>query len=179
MARMASAKRHAQAVFQLALESDSIDRWRSELTRLAETLAEPELAAILENPKLHADEKMELIRNCLPGLTQQALNLAFFLVARQRLGIVGQILAAYEIMADAKEGLEHARVVTAVPLDQKETQSLMDRLAKITGKRIVLDTDVDPDIIGGFVARIGDKLIDGSTKARLRALKRGLARGEL
>jgi F-type H+-transporting ATPase subunit delta len=179
VARMASAKRHAQAVFQLALESDSIDRWRSELTRLAETLAEPELAAILENPKLHADEKMELIRNCLPGLTQQALNLAFFLVARQRLGIVGQILAAYEIMADAKEGLEHARVVTAVPLDQKETQSLMDRLAKITGKRIVLDTDVDPDIIGGFVARIGDKLIDGSTKARLRALKRGLARGEL
>jgi F-type H+-transporting ATPase subunit delta len=179
VATMASAKRHAQAVFQLALENDSVDRWRSELTRLAETLAEPELAAILEDPKLHADQKMELIRKCLPGLTQQALNLAFFLVARQRLGIVGQILAAYEIMANAKEGLEHAKVVTAVPLDEKETQSLMDRLAKITGKRIVLDTDVDPDIIGGFVARIGDKLIDGSTKARLGALKKGLARREL
>ena len=179
MARMASAKRHAQAVFQLALESESIERWRSELKRLAETLADPDLAAILEDPKLHTDQKMELIRNCLPGLTQQALNLAFFLVARQRLGLLGQILTAYEIMADAQEGLEHATVVTAVPLDQKETESLVERLAKITGKRIVLDTKVDPDIIGGFVARIGDKLIDGSTRAKLGALKKGLARGGL
>ena len=178
MKRMASAKRHAQAVFQLAVENDTIDTWRSELRRLAETLADPDLAAVLEDPKLHAEQKMELIRMCLPSLTQQALNLAFFLVSRQRLGIVGQILAAYEIMANAKEGLEHARVVTAIPLDDEETQSLVDRLAMISGNRIVLDTHVDPDIIGGFVARIGDKLIDGSTRAKLVALKKRLARGQ-
>lgn len=174
MARVASAKRHAQAVFQLALDSSEVEGWRSQLKTIAATLTDPELAAILENPKIHLSDKAELISKCLPEFKELALNFAYLLVAKRRMSILDQIVAEYERMADAHQGLEHAEVITAIPLNEEDKEKLARRLATMTGKQIVLAADVDPAIIGGFVARVGDKLIDGSTRARLEALKQKL-----
>ena len=179
MARVASAKRHAQAVFQIASENNEVEKWRSELKEIATTLKDPQLRAILEDPKVHLSEKEKLISKCLPELSQLALNFTYLLVAKQRLGILEQIVSEYERMADAHQGLEHARVVTALPIDKQEEVKLTEHLATITGKKIVLTTEVDPAIIGGFVARVGDKLIDGSTKAKLEALKRSLVQATI
>lgn len=169
-----SAKRHAQAVFQIALERDEVERWRSELDTIATTLSDPSLASILANPKIHLGDKVELLNRCLPGISQLALNLVYLLVTRQRLRILGEIAAYYERMADAHKGLEHAEVTTAIPLDEGEQSRLAERLASLTGTQILLATEVDPAIIGGFVARIGDKLIDGSIRARLDVLRKNL-----
>lgn len=174
MARIASAKRHAQAVFQMALDSNEVGKWRQDLQTIASTLSDPELSSVLENPKVHLSDKMGLIAKCLPDTSQLSLNLVYLLVAKQRLGILGQIVTEYERMADAHEGLEHAHVTTAISLEKLASDKLAERLASLTGKRIALTSDVDPAIIGGFVARIGDKLIDGSTHARLQALKKTL-----
>ncbi len=179
MARVASAKRHAQAVFQIAQEQDEVEKWRAELKIIATTLADPQLRAILEDPKVHLSEKENLVGKCLPGMSQLALNLVCLLVARRRLSILEQIVSEYERMADAYAGLEHAKVITAIPLDEEGQKKLSERLAAITGKKIVLTTEVDPTIIGGFVARVGDKLIDGSTKAKLKALKRSLVQATI
>ena len=179
MARVASAKRHAQAVFQLAQERDEMEKWRSELRTIAATIADPQLRAILEDPKIHLGDKESLINRCLPGISQLALNFTYLLVAKRRLGILEQIVSEYELMADAHLGLEHAKVITAIPLDEGDKKKLSDRLAAITGKKIVLTTEVDPAIIGGFVAQVGDKLIDGSTKAKLEALKRRLVGAQI
>jgi F-type H+-transporting ATPase subunit delta len=132
------------------------------------------LKAILENPKVHLDEKMQLIAKCLPGLSQLALNLTYLLVVKQAIGILERITVEYNRMADAHEGLEYARVVTAVDLDDEDRARLAKHLDAMTGKKVTIETDVDPDIIGGYVARIGDKLLDGSTRARLEALKKKL-----
>jgi len=174
VARVASAKRHAQAVFQIAVDGNAVEQWRSELETIASALSEPELAAILEDPKIHFSDKVQLIDKCLPGLSQLALNFVYLLVSRQRLGILEGVVAEYERMADAYNGLEHARVITAIPVDEEDKEKLSQHLATMTGKQIVLATDVDPAIIGGFVARVGDKLIDGSTRAKLEALKKKL-----
>jgi F-type H+-transporting ATPase subunit delta len=179
MARVASAKRHAQAVFQLAQERDEVEKWRSELKTIAATLGDSQLRAILEDPKIHLGVKENLINKCLPGISQLALNFTYLLVAKQRLNILEQIVSEYERMADAHQGLEHAQVVTALPIDKQEEAKLTEHLATITGKKIVLTTEVDPAIIGGFVARVGDKLIDGSTKAKLEALKRSLVQATI
>jgi F-type H+-transporting ATPase subunit delta len=179
VARVASAKRHAQAVFQIALEKKEVEKWRSELKTIAATLGDPQLRAILEDPKVHLSEKENLVGKCLPGISQLALNFAYLLVAKQRLSVLEQIVSEYERMADAHLGLEHAKVITAIPLDEEDQKKLSERLAAITGKKMVLTTEVDPAIIGGFVARVGDKLIDGSTKAKLEALKRTLVRAPI
>ena len=175
MARGGSAKRHAQAVFQLAIDTGKVEEWRTELRDMASALADPQLVEILENPKVPFDSKADLVRKCLPGASQHALNLAYLLVSRQRLGILESLVAEYERMANAHQGLEHATVVTAVDLDEEGKSRLVAHLERLTGKRILLATEVDPGIIGGFVARIGDRLIDGSTRARLEMLKRKLA----
>ena len=179
MARVASAKRHAQAVFQIAQEKDEVEKWRSELITIAVILADPQLRAILEDPKIRLGDKENLIKKLLPEISQLALNFVYLLVAKQRLGILEQTVSEYERMADAYMGLEHAKVITAVPIDEESKKKLSERLAAITGKKIVLTSEVDPAIIGGFVARVGDELIDGSTRAKLETLKRRLIRAPI
>ena len=174
MAKVASAKRHAQAVFQIAQEKDEVEKWRSELITIAVILADPQLRAILEDPKVHIGDKENLVKKVLPDISQLALNFVYLLVAKQRLSILEQIVSEYERMADSYAGLEHAKVITAIPVDEESKRKLSERLAAITGKKIVLTTEVDPAIIGGFVARVGDELIDGSTRAKLESLKRRL-----
>jgi F-type H+-transporting ATPase subunit delta len=174
VARAGSAKRYAQAVFQLARERNEVEKWRSELIVIATTLSDPQLQAILEDPKVHLSEKEKLLNKCLPDISQLVLNFTYILVAKQMLGRLKQIVSEYERMTDAYEGLEHAKVITAVPLDEQDQEKMSGRLATLTGKKIVLETEVDPAIIGGFVARIGDQLIDGSSRAKLEALKRRL-----
>jgi F-type H+-transporting ATPase subunit delta len=174
MPRGVAAKRHAQAVFQLALERGELEKWLEDLKTIATTLSQPQLMAILESPKVHPDEKMELIRRCLPGVSQLALNLVYLLVARRRLRLIDQIVSEYQRLADAYQGLEHAEVITAIPLDEEDKKRLSERLAELTGTRIMLSTKVNPNVIGGFVVRIGDRLIDGSTKSKLGSLRKSL-----
>jgi F-type H+-transporting ATPase subunit delta len=174
MARVASPKRHAQAVFQIALEKNEVDKWKSDLNTIASTLGDPQILAILEDPKIHFREKQQLVNKLLPGFSQLALNFAYFMVAKQRLTILNQVVAEYEKMANSYQGLEHARVTTAVPIEKEEQEKLSERLEAITGKRILFTSEVNPSIIGGFIARVGDKLIDGSTRAKLEALKKKL-----
>jgi len=176
VARVASPKRHAQAVFQIALEKNEVDKWKSDLNIIASTMGDPRILAILEDPKIHFREKQQLINKLLPEFSQLALNFAYFMVSKQRLGTLSQVVAEYEKMANAYQGLEHARVTTAVPIEREEQEKLSERLAAITGKRILFTSEVNPSIIGGFIARVGDKLIDGSTRTKLEALKKKLIR---
>ncbi len=174
MSKGVVAIRHAQAVFQLALEGNEIEKWRGELKTIAATLSQPELRAILENPKVHLEEKIGLINRCLPEVSQLALNFVYLLVSRRRLRLMEQIVSEYEHLADAHEGLAHAEVTTAIPLDEEEWDRLSQRLSQLVGARITLSAKIDPEIIGGFVAQIGDRVIDGSTKSKLNSLRRSL-----
>jgi F-type H+-transporting ATPase subunit delta len=176
MASTVSPKRHAQAVFQLALERNEVDKWKSDLNTIASIFGDPQVMAIMENPKIHFREKQRMINQLLPGFSQLALNFAYFMVSKQRLSILNQVVAEYEKMANSYHGVEHARVITAVPIEKEEQEKLSERLAEITGKRILFTSEVNPSIIGGFIARVGDKLIDGSTRAKLEALKKRLIR---
>ena len=99
------------------------------------------------------------------------LNLARILVHRGRTALAAQIAEAFQELADAARGIAHAEVTTAVPLSEGEAKAVAEKLAEITGKQVVVQTRVDEGIIGGLVARIGDRLIDGSTRSRLAALR--------
>jgi len=169
-----SAKRHAQAVFQIALEKDEVEKWRDELDTVAATLSDFSLASVLESPKILLKDKIQLLNRCLPGLSQLTMNFVDLLVERKRLRILGDIVVYYGRMADAHKGLEHAEVTSAIPLHETEQESMAGRLALITAGKILLTSKVDPALIGGFVARIGDKLIDGRTRSKLGILKRSL-----
>jgi F-type H+-transporting ATPase subunit delta len=174
MARALSAKRHAQAVFQIALEKEEIDKWQADLETIAESLRNPELVALLENPKLHFSEKERILKNILTGISPIAMNLVYFLVAKNRLRIVENLVLEYRHLANAYYGRETAEVVTAIPLSSKEKERIEKGLATLTDKEVVIIAQVNPDIMGGLVAKVGDKLIDGSVRTKLQELRNGL-----
>lgn len=169
-----AAKRHAQAAFEIALERGELEVWRGDLERLSEAMEEPLLFTFLENPRIHFEEKVKILRQGLEGLNPMVMNLALLLVARGRLGLLADIVIEYGRLVDEHRGIAHAEVTTAVPIEPKEEEKLVHRLSDLVGREIVLTTKVTPAIIGGLVARVGDKLIDGSTKSRLLALRESL-----
>ncbi len=93
--------------------------------------------------------------------------------------MMGEVTAGFERRLMEKRGVERAEVATAVPLSEDDKARLIKRLSDIVGKKIVLKARVEPGLISGMVARIGDKLIDGSTASGLTALKRQLSEGGL
>jgi F-type H+-transporting ATPase subunit delta len=96
------------------------------------------------------------------------------LADRGKLHLARAIQSAYQQMADARAGVAHATVTTAVPLTLEERADVEAKLSAMTGKRVDVTPVVDESILGGIIARVGDQLIDGSTRTRLMALKRRL-----
>ncbi len=175
MARKAYAKRYSQAVFEIAVESGELDRWQSDLRKIASLGEDAALTMLFENPRLHFDDKARLLSERLGDINPLALNLVYLLVARGRLSMVGEIAEEYQRLLDAYRGIERAEVITAIPLDDEDRLRLEERLGAVVGKKVVIKPEVDSGLIGGIVARIGGKLLDGSTRSRLEALKREMS----
>lgn len=175
MARRASARRYAQAVFEIALETKELDRWQSDLGKIVRLMEDGELKALLESPQLPIEAKVRLLSERLENLNPLALNLVLLLIAKGRLGIIGDIVDEYQRLLDGYHGIERAEVVTAVSLDEEDRQKLAKELSAVFGKKVVLETKVNPEVIGGVVVRVDWKLLDGSVRSKLAALKRELA----
>jgi F-type H+-transporting ATPase subunit delta len=175
--RGTSARRYAEAVFELAAEQDRLDQWSNDLQTIAGFTTEADVARLLTSNRVPNSEKERLLSAGIEKslFSPQAWNLVRLLLSRNKLHLAPAIAQAYQEMADDRRGVAHATVTTAVPLSDGERQAVEQRLQSITGKRIDVTTVVDPAIIGGIVARVGDQLIDGSTRTRLVALKRRLA----
>ena len=169
-----AAKRYAQAVFDIARERDELDRWAGDLQVITDLVAQSGVLDVLANSRVPSDTKERLLRAGLADLSPLALNLAHLLVEKGRIALAEQVQAEYQRLLDEHRGVAQATVVTAVSLSEDERRAVAQRLQELTGKEIVLETQVDPEILGGLVARIGDRVIDGSTRGRLLALRQSL-----
>lgn len=175
MARRTNARRYAQAVFQIAVERAELDRWQSDLSKIVRLGEDAAFTMLLESPRLHFDDKARLLSEQLGGINPLALNLVYLLVAKGGLSLAGEIADEYQRLLDSYHGIEQAEVITAIPLDDKESLKLAERLGTIVGRKVIIKSAVDASLLGGIVARIGGKLLDGSTRSRLEALKRELS----
>jgi len=176
MAATVKTMRYARAAFELAREQNRLDEWQADLEKVA-AAAEPEVLAFLESPKVSFKDKAGLLKKQFEGVEPLVLNLLYLLVEKRRIGIVGEVAAGYRRLLESHRGIERAEVATAIPLSQAELESLKKRLGKLMDKEIILKTRVDPSLISGMVARVGDKVIDGSTRSRLAVLKREMRQG--
>jgi F-type H+-transporting ATPase subunit delta len=174
MARVTSGKRYAQAAFKLALERGELDSWQASLRKIADITTGEKLMALLENPKLPFDAKKALLEELLGKINPLALNLAYLLVHKDRLGIAGDISQQYDRLLDTDRGIQHVELTTALPLDDEARERISNQFGKITGRKVIIDAQVNPSIVGGIKARIGDTLIDGSVKSKLGALRKSL-----
>ena len=178
MADQQAAKRYAQAVFQIATATPgaSLDQWRAELRDVAEVLTDSAAAGILANAKVLLPARYAMIERML-DVSPQALNLAKLLVAKGRSPEARAVADAFDRLADEHEGIAHASVTTAVTLSPEQLAGIEQQLSTSLGKRVRAIAQVDPAIIGGVVVRVGDKLVDGSIRSRLKRLRRELVQG--
>ena len=174
MARRAYARRYAQAIFEIALAKEELDRWQLDLRKIVSVASDSALMASLGHPKFHFDDKAKILSELLKDINPLALNLVLLLVTRGRLDIIGDIADAYQRLLDSYRGVEQAELVTAIPLDEDAKVKLAEYLGAVKGKKVVLKSEVDSAIMGGFIARIEGKLLDGSTRSKLAALGREL-----
>jgi F-type H+-transporting ATPase subunit delta len=170
-----AAKRYAQAAFDIARERNELDRWVEDLRAIADLAAQPGVADILASSRVPFDVKERLLQAGLADLSPLTLNLARLLVQKGRITLAEQVRDEYQRLLDEHRGIAQALVLSAVPLSKEEERAVARRLGELTGKEIALERQVDPEILGGLVARVGDRLIDGSTRTRLLELRRQLA----
>ena len=169
-----SARRYAQAIFQIAQVKNNLDEWREALRKLAEIVKDEQIMDLIDHPKVPFKLKAELIKQKMATSNELVLNLCYLLILKGRLKNAEQLADEYEGLLDEQHGIKHAVVTTAVPVDEADKRKITGQLEKITGKKITIKLQVNPNIIGGIVARIEDTLIDGSVRNRLDMLKRGL-----
>ena len=174
MARRAYAKRYAQAIFGIALEQKELDKWQADLKKIVSVVGDAAFRVALENPKFPFEAKARLLSEQMKDINPLALNLVYLLVSRGRLDIIDDIAGEYQRLLDSYHGIAQAEVITAVSLDDKNKQKLAEYLGAIVGKKVAVKSEVDPSLIGGIIARIEGKLLDGSTRSKLGALKREL-----
>ena len=170
-----AAKRYAQAAFELARDRDELEVWERDMRSLADALASAEALAFVASYQIATEAKETFLRQAAGEPAPLVWNLVRLLASKGRLALLPQIAERFQALVDDHRGIAHAEVATAVAMSDDEQQALARRLSELTGKQVLVEVQEAPDILGGLIARIGDRLIDGSTHSKLQALKRKLA----
>ena len=174
MAKTSSARRYAQAVFQLALEKGQLDQWARDLTSLASVFKEQGAQSILESKNVKPVDKERFLSETLVGMSPIAMNLARMLVARDGVAAATEIALQYQEMLDKHRGVERGEIVAAIELSPEQQSNISSSLEKIVGHKVILSTRKDPIVVGGFVASVRGKVVDGSVRTKHLELQKEL-----
>jgi F-type H+-transporting ATPase subunit delta len=167
------ARRYAQALLELGVEQNTLDRIVGELESIAGMWeSNHELRNALENPLVPHAAKTAVMGDLAArlGLSETTRNTLLLLVDRRRIRTLPYIARTLRELADARKGVLRAEVTSAAPLSEAYYTRLQAQLEKMTGKRVVVDRHTDPSLIAGVVTRIGDRIFDGSLRTRLQSL---------
>jgi F-type H+-transporting ATPase subunit delta len=171
----AAIRRYAQAVFEMADQQGTLDAWERDLSALASAFENPQVAAFFQSPQITTSQKRAAADEIIgPAGQPLSRNLIGLLIERGRIGALPQLYATFHDRMLERQGIAVGEVTTAVPLGPEELALVRQRLGALLGKEIEVRTVVDPNIIGGIVARVGDQLIDGSVIGQLRKLRERL-----
>jgi F-type H+-transporting ATPase subunit delta len=175
------ARRYAKALLETVAERNgNLDAIHGELKELATLIEESrDLRRLLYSPSVRMEIKMGIIEDILQraGLSEVTQTFVKLLVERGRVRYLQAIADTFEELANERLGRVKVSVTTASPLEEDEIERLSSELSRTTGKKVIVETKVDPSLIGGMVVRVGDRVLDGSLKHQLDALRESLVQG--
>lgn len=166
-----TARRYAQAAFDVAREDGDVQQWMADLRSARDTFQDQALGLYFKDPNVPTEEKQEALRKVFGNVRPHVMNLLQILATKQRIHLLPAILEEFEELEREARGILEADVTVARPIDQRERGRIAERLGQVTGKQVEVHVQVDPAILGGVVVRIGDQLIDGSVAGRLQRLR--------
>ncbi len=167
---------YARALFEVALEHDVLDRVREQLGQLADAMHENrDLAVFFFSPYFSTDEKKQGLHSALDGAEPAFENFIEALIERHRMPAIFRIRARFDKLWDEEKKLLPVLVTSAVELDESVVKSLGDRIGEQVGRNVQLSTEIEPDILGGIVLRVGNVILDASIRNRLNQLRKQVA----
>jgi F-type H+-transporting ATPase subunit delta len=171
------AHRYAKALFQIALAEQQSAEIASQLQTFAKQLEQhAELNDVFLNPVYSPAQRIAIISAITEklDLLPYTRKFLFFLIEKKRTELFAEICLQYQELLDNKNNVVHVYVTSAQTLDDDAQQTLKQIFAKQTGRSVVLHLDTDPDLIGGMIARVGNRIYDGSVKSRFANMKNHL-----
>jgi F-type H+-transporting ATPase subunit delta len=177
MARKEAIRGYAEAMFSVAEAEDALEAVEDELFRFARALErEQRLRDALTDPALPPVRKRAVLAEVLgERANPHTVNLLGFIVEQGRARDLSAIADELASLAAERRQSAVAEVRTAIPLDAERRARLADALGQATGRKVELKVVVDPSVVGGVVARIGDQVIDGSVRRRLELARQRLS----
>ncbi|MBA32214.1 MAG: hypothetical protein CL748_06920 [Chloroflexi bacterium] len=169
-----SARRYAQAAFSIASEKNEIDRWLSELSIVTNILNNDECLTFFDAEQVPIDVKLDGIKKLFSKNTSLVQNLISLMVVRKDISNFMEVNNIFVSMSDEFKGVVRVNITTAVPINKEDLEQIVKKLENKENKKIIIDKKIDKNILGGIVIRIGDKLIDGSTKNKIDLLSEKL-----
>lgn len=168
-----AAIRYAKAILEIAVTSGKAGQVNDDMKSIvAAVQSSAELKEFLVSPIIASELKMNALAEVFASVQGETKSLFRLLQENKRFEILGAIAEQFNALYDDLQGVEVAKVTTAIPITAALEAKVLEKIALISDKKITIENIVDPAIIGGFILRIGDKQYNASVANRLQELKR-------
>jgi F-type H+-transporting ATPase subunit delta len=168
---------YARSLFEVASEQDKLDLVREQLGAFADALDQTrELQVFFFSPYFSTTEKEDGLDRAVTDADPVVINFLKLLIENHRMPVIFRVRRGYDELWEEENKLLPVRVTSAVELDEGTVNQIGERIAEQTGRKVDLSSQVDPDILGGIVVRVGNSILDASIRNRLESLRKQVAR---
>ena len=177
MSELTVAARYAKSLIDLAEEQKALEEVNNDMVFFLHTLkANSQLIAVLGNPIISHLKKLNILTALFEGKMNK-ISIAFFklMINKGRGEVLYTTAHSFIDLYDIKKNITKASVTSATPLSEANKQKMLDEVKAAVGGEVILDTKIDPELIGGFVLTVGDRQIDTSIASSLKKIKKDFA----
>ena len=168
---------YARSLFEVAMEQGKLDDVREQLGQVADALNDDrELQVFFFSPYFSTEEKKDGLRKVIDGADPAVLNFLELLVEKHRMPAIFRIRRTFDQLWEHENKLLPVQITSAIELDDKITKEIAAEIGKRTGRKVDLATQVEPDILGGMIVRVGNAILDASIRNRLERLRKQVAK---
>jgi ATP synthase F1 delta subunit len=169
---------YSRSLFEVAQENDELDEIHEQLGEFTDALdGNRELQVFFFSPYFSSEEKKDGVHKVVVDGNEHLVNFLELVAERHRMPALFRIRREFDALWRAENKLLEVRITSAVELDEDLVKSIGTRIEDQTGQSIEVDANVDPDVIGGLVLRVGNLVLDASVRGRLDRLRKEVARG--
>jgi F-type H+-transporting ATPase subunit delta len=167
---------YARSLFEVAKEQSKLDVVKEQLGQFADALdGNRELSIYFFSPYFSTTEKSEGLGRLLEGVDPVVENFLKLLIENHRMPVIFRTRREYDVLWEQENQLLPVTVTSAVALDEATVKSIGDAIGRQTGQQVELTANVDPDVLGGLIVRVGNSILDASIRNRLENLRRSVA----
>ena len=171
MKNTSSSNRYSDAIFEIASQDGNLSEWGDFLNELSEIFKDTKIQKFFLDPKINNNDKVSLISESNMQTDKKKINFLRLMIEKNKLFLIDSIYNRYKKLIDLNNGVKRAEIITAFKLTETQLNQINDKLSNITKNKVIGNNVVDKSILGGFIAKFDDQMLDMSTMGKLSALK--------